>query len=431
MHWLLIGYMWLFVHRPFEEWPILGAMRLELFYVLGMTLVWAVSARKQVTGNSLHLTLAAFALAVFLCAVASAYSDSCWLVVENYLKLLVFYLLVVTAVHDEKTLRLLLWGLLGAVAVFVLHSLLEFANGRYVYRMGIRRMVGIGSAAMNPNAFAAGLVLVVPFIPVLWRTSARRGRCFLGGLTALIVLCVLLTGSRGGLLLLLIAAGWCLWTSPWRKYLLPAALAAAPVVFLALPDQLQGRFETIVNADAGPKNAQTSADARMEGLTLGLALWQAHPLTGVGPGAWRPATGRLLESHNLYGQLVGEMGTLGLVTFASLLLAYVANLLYIRRWYRARPEQEHDLIYHLGGALTICLVLLLVQGVFGHSLFRYNWVWCAAFAVLARQCLNQRTLETGETWNSGEDSTGWDGTPGDAWMEERETAVAAWHGRGF
>lgn len=432
MIWLLIGYMWLFVHRPFEVWPVLGDLRIELIYVLGMTVVWAIGQRKDFTGNPLNFALPAFALAVLLCAVASAHSDACWKTVENYFKLLAFYLLVVTVIRDEKSLRFLLLGFLAATTLFMLHSLAEFVNGRFVYRMGIRRMMGVGISSADPNAFAAGLVLAVPFIPVLWREYTQRHiRLCLAGATALIVLCVLLTGSRGGLMLGLIAAALCIWTSRWRKYLALAALAVGPLVFVALPGELQTRFETIVNPSAGPKNAQTSAEARTEGLMTGLDLWASHPLTGVGPGAWRPATGRPLESHNLYGQLPGELGTLGVLTFGAFVLAFLGNILHIRGAYRGVALEEQDFPFHLGRALAITLFLLLVQGSFGHNLFRYNWVWFAAFAVAARQCLAQRQ-QTCWTPNALDDAhesyETHDGWTDDGSEYEREIA-GAWHGQ--
>ena len=90
-----------------------------------------------------------------------------------------------------------------------------------------------------------------------------------------------------------------------------AFAAAAPLAFVALPESLQTRFETIINPEVGPKNAQESGEGRLLGLTTGFSLWAANPLNGIGPGAWRPATGSKIESHNLYGQLIGELGTLG------------------------------------------------------------------------------------------------------------------------
>ena len=34
------GYMWLFVNRPFEVWPVLGVVQLERAYMLVMIVVW-------------------------------------------------------------------------------------------------------------------------------------------------------------------------------------------------------------------------------------------------------------------------------------------------------------------------------------------------------------------------------------------------------
>ena len=31
MPWLIAGYIWLYLHRPFEIWPVLGTFRLEFF----------------------------------------------------------------------------------------------------------------------------------------------------------------------------------------------------------------------------------------------------------------------------------------------------------------------------------------------------------------------------------------------------------------
>src|SRR5271156_5084239 len=46
MHWLLIGYMFLFIHRPFEFWTVLGDMHIERLYVVGVFLVWLVQPKR-------------------------------------------------------------------------------------------------------------------------------------------------------------------------------------------------------------------------------------------------------------------------------------------------------------------------------------------------------------------------------------------------
>ena len=397
MLWLLIAYMFLFIHRPFEVWPSLGAFRLELLYMLIVGAVWLAAPHKRFRFNSLHLAIFGFAGAVLFCSLLSPWSDHCLDVIDPYLKFLVYYLMLVTVVQDEENLHRLLVAFLGFMALYMLHSFWEFMLGRHVYRMGIPRMVGVDSTRNDPNALASTILLSMVFVPVLWRSA--RSRLFKGGLAgylALSTLCINLTGSRGGFVGLILWAAVVIWQSEWRKSLAVAFVVAAPLLFMALPDNLQNRFETIINPDAGPKNAQLSSEGRIVGLMLGFELLQENPLAGVGPGAWRPATGRKLESHNLYGQLMGEMGGIGLLAFSGLLLAFVANVLRIRRRCRAYPDYRQDFLYQLAGAIGLGVFLLLFSGNFGHNLFRFNWALFAAILAIAGECLARR--ESDPAW---------------------------------
>ena len=98
MVWLLIGYMFLFIHRPFEVWPVLGTIRLELFYMLLTGGVWLVSSRKRLPSSPLHFAILGFAFAIVICWLASPWSNDTFGFVDRYFKLLVFYLLLVTVV---------------------------------------------------------------------------------------------------------------------------------------------------------------------------------------------------------------------------------------------------------------------------------------------------------------------------------------------
>src|SRR5262249_11681298 len=157
-----------------------------------------------------------------------------------------------------------------------------------------------------PNSFGATIVYALVFVVPLWKCGASSGlRCFLAGYVALSFLCVALTGSRSSFVGLLFLVLVLILRTRWRGRLLVLALMLAPVLWCALPPSLQMRFETIIYPEVGPANAQASAESRLEGLVVGLELWGQNPLTGCGPGAWRPASGRMLESHNLYGQVLG------------------------------------------------------------------------------------------------------------------------------
>lgn len=391
MVWILLGYMFLFLHRPFEVWPVLATLHLERIYMLGTMLAVAFYPAKQWIPNRLHWAFLGFAAAVLLCWLASPWLDQGQLAVENYFKVLVFYALMILVVSDERGLRRLLLGFLAIMFVYMAHSLWEYSNGRHAYRMGIVRMIGVDEALRDPNSLGASIVYVLPLVVPFWAgTASRPLRFFLGGHVALSVVCIALTGSRSALLGLLLWVLMAVGMSRRRWRLAALVLLATPLLWAVLPAPLQNRFTTIADPEVGPKAAQLSAQGRVEGLLTGIQLWMDYPVTGCGPGVWQVATGKAAEAHNLYGQVVGEMGSVGALAFAAVLVALWLNIRHVQAAYRRHPEWGHDFIYYLVRAIGLTFVLLLFEGMFSHNLFRYNWLWYGGFLVMASHVVAQR-----------------------------------------
>src|SRR5439155_5123007 len=131
------------------------------------------------------------------CWAVSPWAEQGDVVVENWFKIVVFYVLLVSSAKDEKGLRRLVAGFLFVMAVYLLHSLREFAGGRYTFRMGIVRMIGVDSALGDPNSFGASIVFALPFVRAFWQSArAWWARPALAGYLVLSVGCILLTGSR-------------------------------------------------------------------------------------------------------------------------------------------------------------------------------------------------------------------------------------------
>jgi hypothetical protein len=392
MRWLLIGYMFLFIDRPFEVWPWLGDIHIERIYMLLTIAAWTVYPNKRWLSNPQHAAYFGFALAILSCWVMSPFSDKGQPIVEDWFKILVFYFLLVTTIHDEEGLRHIAVGFLVVMVLYLLHSFREYLSGRHTYRMGIARMIGVDQTLGDPNSFGASIVFALPLVVAVWKTGigGRLGRWFVFGYVGLSSLCVLLTGSRSSLLGLVVWFLIVIWGTRYRLAAMAAFAAAAPLAFVALPDSLQNRFETIINPEVGPKNAQESGEGRLLGLTTGFRLWASNPLNGVGPGAWRPATGSKVESHNLYGQLVGELGTLGLVAFVSILICFWMNYRAMSRIRGFFPESQNDFVFTLPSAILVSVFLLLFMGNFGHNLFRFTWLWYGGFLIIARHCAELR-----------------------------------------
>lgn len=391
MHWLLAGYIWLYIHRPFEFWPALGVFQVERIYMLAMIGYWLCFASKGWVSNRLHFAFLAFLTAVVLCWFASPYFDKGAAIVEDLCKIGVFYVLVITTVREERGLRRLLAAYLVAVGLYMVHSLWEFQNGRGFYRMDTPRMIGVDTTFSDPNTFAATLLYsLLLTLPFWFQPGTTRGRALLLGYTGLTVLCVLLTGSRTGFVGLCYFGAVFFWRTRYKLRFAALVVLAAPLAWLRLGEELQARFTTIFDPSAGPANAQQSALGRLQGLLDGIDLWSRSPLTGVGPNAFGVAVGHGYQAHNLYGQTLGELGTLGALGLAAVLLAFAFNAVEVRRLYRKVAVLQRDLPYEVSLAVLAAIGLLLLMGIGGHNLYRYTWMWFGAFQAIALHCARRK-----------------------------------------
>lgn len=415
MRWLLVGYMFLFIDRPFEVWPWLGELHVERVYMLFTMAVWACYPGKRWLPNVQHAAYAAFAAAVLLGWALSPWAAQGQNVVEDWLKVVVFYVLLVTTIHDEEGLKHVAVGFLAVMGLYLLHSFREYLGGRHTFRMGISRMIGVDTTLGDPNSFGASIVFSLPVVVAVWRAGVggRLGKLLLTGYVGLGCLCILLTGSRSSFLAMLVWFAIMIGGTRYRFSATAAFVLLAPVVFLALPESLQTRFETMINSEVGPANAHESADGRIYGFQMGMELWAENPLTGVGPGAWKPATRQGIESHNLYGQLAGELGTAGVVAFGAVVGCFLVNLAAVRRARAWFPGRETDLVFSLPRSVGVAVFLLLLLGMFGHNLFRFTWLWYGGFVIIARHCVARRLAawepeaEEGEEFEAEAVPAGW------------------------
>lgn len=388
MLYILIGYMFLFVHRPFEVWPWLGEYHIERAYIILAAVCWLLYPGKRIQPTRLDFGIAGFCVAVLVAFLLSPWADKGQQVVEDFFKVVVFYGLVSTALNRPEQLRKLTLGFLIVMTLYMLHSLWEFRNGRHTFRMGIPRLIGIDTTLGDPNSFGASIVYALPMARLFWQTHANRWmRMFLVGYVAMSAVCIGLTGSRSSLLGLIAWTLLVIWQTQHRlRYLFLAGILAV-AGFVALPGDLQTRFETMIDPSVGPESARASGQGRLDGLIKGFDLLQKFPISGCGPGVWRLATGSTIESHSLYGQLMGELGGVGILAFGLMLTLLITQIVHVRRRSRSMQSSEGQFIFHLTGAIGTAVCLLLLEGLFGHNLLRFNWLWYTGFLVIATKAL--------------------------------------------
>lgn len=377
-------YIFLFIERPWESIRYLHDIPIERPYAILLIIVAFLHHKfKIVSSPTNKWVYGILALHFILSPFAFSPSDAVDQSIE-YAKMVVLYLLMLSVAEDEKSLKLLIKVYVFSMFFYMLHSLWEFHNGRYVWRMGIVRMVGIGETMSDPNAFGASVVLSLPFAYTLFRTELLPFlRKFYYLYFAIGIVCIVLTGSRSAFVafisLLLL---WVLSLQGMRRIkMLLMAIVSMGVLWISMPAEKQERIRTLWDEEAGPANAHTSADGRRLGFDAGIAMFKAHPLTGIGLGGKNFVEYRVTyldgipeQPHNLYAQVLSSFGVSGAIVFFGLIVTIIRGCLVIR-------SQNNLTIYSqlLSRSILISIVLLLVLGLAGHNFYRPLWLWLASW----------------------------------------------------
>ena len=96
--------------------------------------------------------------------------------------------------------------------------------------------------------------------------------------------------------------------------------------------------------------------------------------------------GVAVNAHNLAGQVRGETGMMGDSAFLLMVIVTLANCQKVRALARRKgSDPKLKALSGLGLAGRDAVILLAFEGLFGHNLLRFNWLWLAAFSSLALQ----------------------------------------------
>jgi len=390
---LLLGYMWLFIHRPFEVWPILGTMRIERVYMIVVILVWFFFYKKTVLANRATVAVMVLFFSIMLSEYLSPFGAGLSKGAEEWLKVFVFTILIITSIRTERELKVLLTGFCVIFFLYMAHSFYEFRyNGRHVYRMGTIRMIGVDETMNDPNTFGASIVYAIPMLIPLWHLKGKTiwlGLCmklFAVCSFLLSVVCVLKTGSRSSFVAVITVLLFLACFSKYRYRWLTALVVAAPFIWMGMSDNLKDRYLTIIDPSRGPASAQESAEGRLEGFRLGVQIWEKYPIVGVGPGVSPMFQVDNMQTHNFVGQVLAELGIIGMFAYILIAVVIVMNFLEARRYnhlYRIIRPPGDEYLYSVSVATMITLFELQLLGVAGHNAYRYTWIWYPTFQGIA------------------------------------------------
>lgn len=368
-----------------DMYPALGAIRFE--FVAAVIVLISILLSGKGLYNAFPRTSQrnkpfwAFIVVGFLSMAQAVDYNTSW---QNggypLFKLCLFYIMVVASIDDRRDLSVLIWAFI-LITVWVGYE--PIAN----YIRGIAPQYGYGDVAYGRFGAATGHVALantlnqaVPITGLLALCiRARWKKLLLIGIAAFMVFGVIATKSRGGFIgLMVIGAGFAYLNRKRTKNLVIIAIFASLLLIYA-GASYWSHMSTITH---GVHGSRSSRDRYM-GLLNGISMLMKRPLLGVGIGCFAEARrqyfGYRFYSHNLYGELLGELG-----------LASIFWFYWMYSVWRGCKDIKIDLNAHgeklffyqsMLTGVQFSIILRLIIGNFTHGWYIWFWFLMAAICV--------------------------------------------------
>ncbi len=402
------------------EWPAGRMQILSLWKEGGLALLFAVVLVQHLIGRrrirfrwyAFDLWLAALLLLSVLYIAVAARPTIGIYGLRNYLVPLALFFLARWMIYDRRDLARVLALLLAVgagVALFGIYQAraLDFpamirlgyvddaGTVPYAFRTALRDGFPIPravSTTTGPNQFAVYLnfLIVVCLFGIVHLRVAWQ-RVVLGGLAALYLVTLLLTLSRGGLLMLLVALlAWGAllvehhgvrrsWRELTQNRLLLAGLVG--IVVLGTAGVIQSGFATRVVR--GLTGRDPAADAHQSSMEYSLVFMAENPL-GIGLGmvgerALQFANEATIEhTESTFFQIGMELGLFGMALLLLALLSLVLTLWRMRRGMNSRGDAIGRALVELAMVLWIGAMADFVFTPLLQNLLAAGYLWWAA-----------------------------------------------------
>jgi putative inorganic carbon (HCO3(-)) transporter len=296
------------------------------------------------------------------------YRDQVWGSLIEHAKILLVTVVAVNALRTPAQIRAFMVFVLVSFILFPIRSTLtNYLLGYTVQGRAVGPFI-----YQNSNDLAAHAILVLGLALALWAGPSRKGPVrWIGlGSTALLIITIVLTQSRGGFLALLgigLPSGISL--ARRRPRLVPLYVAIVGVALVVAPAGLWERMAGLTKATnvetIREMDPEGSAEQRFAVLQTAARIVADHPILGVGLGAYAyanadysPDLGRR-DTHNTYMNVAAETGVPGLVLFLALLASVLLSARAARRsagpGAAALAEELRWLQYSVTGYLVAAL----------------------------------------------------------------------------
>lgn len=392
----VLTWEWLTIMNPHRlGWGIVTSLPLNYIVALA-TIAGMIFKRESIQRpkDALPILMTVLLLWMTINNLFAAVPD-----VSNYylgltVKLYFFAFVCLLTVNTMARFQAIIWVLVISMGFYgVKGGLFTIASG------GSARVYGPASTIIGDNnQLALALVMCLPLMYYLYQTSANRYiRLGLGISIPVQVICVLGSYSRGGVIALLVMAGY-FWSRTKRKVLYLGILVTVIAVGATLmPPAFYERMSSLNNV-----SADDSFMGRVSSWKLAYAYATDHFPFGFGFAGgqtyavshlYRPGE-PILAAHSLYFEVLGDNGFIGLFLYLGICAWSIYNLRVVRRLSKDVPSLTWA--FNLATMIEVGLVAFYVGGA-ALSMAYYDGLLMLQILSSSLRALVMRELEPAAT----------------------------------
>jgi O-antigen ligase len=314
----------------------------------------------------------------------------------NLIKAIVFYYFTVAFVKTEKDLARFLIVFVGCEVFRVLEPLYLHLTADYWGSTAsmeggtefLSRLSGGPFDVVNPNGLAFIICSVLPFLYFMAPLDWKLRLVFLA-ITPLALYALTLTGSRSGMVgFLIVCVG--IFIKARRRVLFGVVVLGVILgSFPFLSADMQDRYLSIIGR--GERNASTVQE-RFTGLEEQFGVVLHRPLFGHGLGTSAEANyhfsrggpygGRALRAHNLYLEILQELGIFGLIIFLLFMKSIYAAFQQAKRAIRSAQTNTSALLPRLLETMQVWLFMNFIFSFASYGLSSYDWYLFGGLSVV-------------------------------------------------
>ena len=392
------AYLLIMLFRPGEVFSALGAIRFELLAVIYLVALIVLKGRLYRLSPGYHPINKAFILFSIVCLLSTVQAvsvgDSFDYAYRLLFPLMVFFALVVTLSDDINDVKFLVVVYLVIVTYLSYLPLYDYLHGIGAIRAKeVLNVKGETGGVEGHVALANLMTQTLPFAFFFFLNQkglAKKG--MLAAFIGFFVTTTVATGSRGGFVGLIICGALIAWRSEKKGVTIPVLLAGA--IFAA--SLMSSGYMSWMSTSFDVGNLEYSAQTRFDGLRHGIEMAAKRPILGVGLGCYAIARsnyfGWYLWAHNLYGELIGELGLVGLICWPWLIYLYFKEIRRIRGFVDLNPHVDPLYLTIINSCWAV-LLLRLAIGMLTHSLMADVWYMIGAMLVVTSKSLEETSPE--------------------------------------